>query len=313
MLTEAQSLRRHLPQHSASTKVETNFATTLEESNYLCIIFDTRKFCRSFYAEYPTNLLPLHSLMETLMTVSKKIKQTISEFPDDFVFAVSDLDCDVSQREAAARALQRMAEKGEISKLSNGKYYKPRVTVFGNLKPSPAQVAKEFLVKDGRVIGYLTGATAFSQYSLTTQISSGIQIGTNYYRRPLKRGNYNISFVLQSNEIKEDAIDLFRLLDCLKFIKEIPGTTPNEACKRIICIISELDDNEKKKMAEYALNYAPSVKALLGAIMEYLGCEDSIIEPLRQSLNGISKYRIPVTDAVLPNKTKWRIYEPARR
>ncbi|WP_302609688.1 DUF6088 family protein [uncultured Bacteroides sp.] len=279
----------------------------------LGINFDACKFCRFFYAKYPTNLLPLHSLMEMPMTVSKKIKQTISEFPDDFVFAVSDLDCDVSQREAAARALQRMAENGEISKLSNGKYYKPRVTVFGNLKPSPAQVAKEFLVKDGRVIGYLTGATAFSQYSLTTQISSGIQIGTNYYRRPLKRGNYNISFVLQPNDIKEDAIDLFRLLDCLKFIKEIPGTTPNEACKRIICIISGLDDNEKKKMAEYALNYAPSVKALLGAIMEYLECGDNIIEPLRQSLNGISKYRIPITDAVLPNKLKWRIYEPARR
>ena len=247
------------------------------------------------------------------MKVSKKIKQAISEFPDDFVFAVSDLDCDVSQREAAARTLQRMAENGEISKLSNGKYYKPRITVFGSLKPSPAQVAKEFLVKDGRVIGYLTGATAFSQYSLTTQISSGIQIGTNFYRRPLKRGNYNISFVLQHNEIKEDAVDLFRLLDCLKFIKEIPGTTPNEACKRIICIISGLDDSEKKKMAEYGLNYAPSIRALLGAIMEYLGCGDSIIEPLRQSLNGISKYRIPITDAVLPNKIKWRIYEPARK
>lgn len=92
------------------------------------------------------------------MTVSKKIKQAISEFPDDFVFTVMDLDCDVSQREAAARALQRMAENGEISKLSNGKYYKPRVTVFGILKPSPSQVAKEFLVKDGCVIGYLTGA-----------------------------------------------------------------------------------------------------------------------------------------------------------
>ncbi len=39
-------------------------------------------------------------------------------------------------------------------------------------------------------------------------------------------------------------------------------------------------------MAEYALNYAPSVKALLGAIMDYLGCGDSIVEPLRQSLNG---------------------------
>lgn len=69
----------------------------------------------------------------------------------------------------------------------------------------------------------------------------------------------------------------------------------------------------KRKLVEYALNYAPSVKALLGAILEYLGCGYSIIEPLRQSLNGISKYRIPISDSVLPNKIKWRIYEPARR
>ena len=303
----------YLEERGKSDAEYTAYLSTLCLSAKLGKIFDTYKFCRFFYAEYPTNSLPLHSLMEMSMTVSKKIKQAISEFPDDFVFAVSDLDCDVSQREAAARALQRMAENGEISKLSNGKYYKPRVTVFGNLKPSPAQVAKEFLVKDGQVIGYLTGATAFSQYSLTTQISSGIQIGTNYYRRPLKRASYNITFVLQPNDIKEDAIDLFRLLDCIKFIKEIPGTTPNEACKRIICIISGLDDSEKKKMAEYAMNYAPSVKALLGAIMEYLGCRDSIVEPLRHSLNVISKYRIPITDAVLPNKVKWRIYEPTRR
>ena len=67
-----------------------------------------------FFTQNARNLLPLHSLMEMSMTVSKKIKQAISEFPDDFVFAVSDLDCDVSQREAAARALQRMAETGEI-------------------------------------------------------------------------------------------------------------------------------------------------------------------------------------------------------
>ena len=234
------------------------------------------------------------------------------EFPDDFIFTVADLDCNVTQREAAARALQRMAANGEISKLSNGKYYKPRITAFGNLKPSPAQVVKEFMVKDGLVIGYLTGATAFSQYSLSTQISSDIQIGTNYYRRPLKRGNYNISFILQPNLIEEDAIDLLRLLDCIRFIKDIPGTTPNEACKRIICIINEMPDNKKKQLAEYALNYAPAVRALLGAIMEYLGYRDCLVEPLRRSLNGLSKYRLPITDSILPNKTKWRIYEPTR-
>ena len=246
------------------------------------------------------------------MTTAKKIKQMVSDFPDDFVFVASDLNSDISQRDMAARALQRMAKRGEISKLSNGKYFKPRITMFGALKPSPAQIAKEYLVKDGRTIGYLTGGAAFSQYSLTTQISSEIQIGTNQYRRPLKRGNYRISFVLQPNSIPEAEIDLLRLLDCIRFIKEIPGTTPNEACKRIMLIVGGLDEEQQLKLAQYALRYTPYVRALLGAIMENTGASEIITEPLRQSLNGISKYRLPIKGDTLPNKINWRIYEPSR-
>lgn len=247
------------------------------------------------------------------MTISKMIKQTVSDFPDDFVFAVSDLECDVSQKEAAARALQRMAERGELSKLSNGKYYKPRKTVFGVLRPSPTQIAKEFLTKDGKLIGYLTGATAFSQYSLTTQISSNIQIGSNVYRRPLQRGIYKLCFVFQPNEISEDAVDILRLLDCIKMIKEIPGTTPEIACNRIIQVIKNLSDGDKIRLVKYALKYAPKVRALLGAIMEYIGFDKEQTEQLRQSLNGISKYILPISESILPTKANWRIYEPARK
>ncbi|MDE5876886.1 MAG: hypothetical protein K2H47_05245 [Muribaculaceae bacterium] len=246
------------------------------------------------------------------MTTAKKIKQMVSSFPDDFVFVVSDLDCDVSQREAAARALQRMAERGEISKLCNGKYFKPRITMFGTLKPSPSQIAKEYLVKDGKTVGYLTGGTAFSRYSLTTQISSEIQIGTNQYRRPLNRGNYRISFVFQQNPIAESDTELLRLLDCIRFIKEIPGTTPSEACKRLMCIVENLGEQKKVKLIQYALKYTPFVRALLGAILENIGSSKAMTEPLRQSLNGISKYLLPISAIVLPNKLNWRIHEPSR-
>ena len=247
------------------------------------------------------------------MTVSKKIRQNISDFPDDFVFSVSDLECDFSQKEAAARTLQRMAERGEVSKLSNGKYYKPRKSLFGTLRPSPSQIAKEFLTKDGRITGYLTGPTAFSQYSLTTQISSNIQIGSNVYRRPMRRGSYRLSFVVQPNEISEDTVDILRLLDCIKMIKEIPGTTPNEACKRIIHIIKDLSDKDKTKAIELALKYSPKVRALLGAIMDYVEYDKAQTDCLRNSLTGVSKYILPISDSVLPTKTNWKIYEPTRK
>ena len=118
---------------------------------------------------------------------------------------------------------------------------------FWELAPSPSQIAKEYLVKNGRVIGYMTGGSAFSQYSLTTQISSDILIGTNYYRRPIQRGPYKISFVYQPNEINEDNIELLKLLDCLKYIKDIPGTTANEACKRLIFVIKDLTENKESR------------------------------------------------------------------
>lgn len=247
------------------------------------------------------------------MTVAKKIKQTISEFPDDFTFTASDFDFDVSQREAASRALQRMAQRGEISKLSTGRYYKPRQSVFGPLKPSPSQIAKDFLVRDGKTVGYLTGAAAFSRFSLTTQISSRIQIGTNTYRQPLRRGGHDISFIVQPNMITETNTGLLMLLDCLRFIRDIPGTTAADACRRMMHVIRELPENDRQDMVRYALGYTPYVRALAGAILESIGCGRELTEPLRQSLSGVSKYRLPIPEEVLPTKTNWRIYEPARK
>lgn len=247
------------------------------------------------------------------MTIAKKIQKDVSAFPDGFVFSISDFDCDYSQRDAAGRSLQRMAERGEISKLSNGKYYKPRQSVFGPLLPSPSQITKEFLTKDGKVIGYLTGASAFSQLSLTTQISSNIQIGTNTYRRPLKRGAYTISFVLQPNKITKESIELFKILDSLRFIKDVPAATPSEVCRRLIYIIKELTMTQIRSMAEFSLGYTPYVRAMLGAILELIGAPIDIINLIRESLSGITKYRIPISESVLPTKSNWRIYEPTRK
>lgn len=246
------------------------------------------------------------------MTTAKKIKQMVSGFPDDFVFVVSDLDCDFSQREAAARALQRMAERGDISKLTNGRYFKPRMTVFGKLKPSPAQIVKEYLVKDGETIGYLTGGAVFSRYSLTTQISSEIRIGTNKYRRPLERAGYRITFVVQPNPISGSDIEMLGLLDCLRFIREIPATTPDEACRRIKSVVGSLDDGQRARLSQYAISYAPYVRALSGAILEAVGAPEAVTAPLKQSLNGVSKYKLPISETVLPNKLSWRIYESPR-
>lgn len=247
------------------------------------------------------------------MTIAKQIKSIIQSFPDDYVFGADDFDFDLQQRQAVSKTLQRMVRNGEISTLAKGKYYKPRTTVFGQLKPSPAQIAREFIFKDGKRVGYLTGTAAFSRFSLTTQISSKIQIGTNKYRMPKKRDGYDISFVVQSNEINEGNIEVLSILDCLRFIKRIPATTTKEACKRIISVIADLSEQQKTLMVQCAMGYSPTVRALCGAILEYVGGDEALTGPLRKSLSGASKYRYNIPAEILPTSLNWRIYEPAQK
>lgn len=214
---------------------------------------------------------------------------------------------------AVVKALNRMAATGEISKLSKGKFYKPRKTQFGELKPSAYQIAKDYIERDGKLIGYITGYSAYNALGLTTQISSYIQIGTNKSRRAVKRDKYTISFIMQQNTITKKNIEILRILDAIRFIREIPATTPNEACIRLKEIIKDLNDEQKEMLVKCSLKYTNYVRALCGAILEDIGYDGNSLDSIRKSLNGVTNYHLPISESVLPNKQNWRIYEPARK
>lgn len=247
------------------------------------------------------------------MNISKEIRKKIVVFPDDYVFKASDFEMESQNQSAVVKALNRMAATGEISKLSKGKFYKPRKTQFGELKPSAYQIAKDYIERDGKLIGYITGYSAYNALGLTTQISSYIQIGTNKSRRAVKRDKYTISFILQQNTITKKNIEILRILDAIRFIREIPATIPNEACIRLKEIIKDLNDEQKEMLVKCSLKYTNYVRALCGAILEDIGYDGNSLDNIRKSLNGVTNYHLPISESVLPNKQNWRIYEPARK
>jgi hypothetical protein len=247
------------------------------------------------------------------MNISKEIRKKIVVFPDDYVFKASDFEMESQNQSAVVKALNRMAATGEISKLSKGKFYKPRKTQFGELKPSAYQIAKDYIERDGKLIGYITGYSAYNALGLTTQISSYIQIGTNKSRRAVKRDKYTISFIMQQNTITKKNIEILRILDAIRFIREIPATTPNEACIRLKEIIKDLNDEQKEMLVKCSLKYTNYVRALCGAILEDIGYDGNSLDSIRKSLNGVTNYHLPISESVLPNKQNWRIYEPARK
>lgn len=243
------------------------------------------------------------------MNIASQIRQAITGFPAGYVFTLSDFSVAPGNELAVAKLLSRMAASGELQKVSKGKYYKSKQTAFGQLKPPYAELVKDFLEKDGRIIGYLTGNTVFSEMGLTSQIISSLLIGSNKYRNPIRRGDYKVSFLLQENKITEDSIPLLRILDAIKLIRSIPGTPPSDACKTITGLIGNLTGQQAEELESLALAYTSYVRALTGAMLDYLGLPCG---RLRASLNGTSRYLLPVSPVILPTTKQWRIYEPAR-
>lgn len=241
------------------------------------------------------------------MIISDKIKEKVRNTPDGVILTVADFGIEAEYQQALVMALSRMVRSGELEKVSKGKYYKPKKTVFGQLGPSQSEVAKDFLMKGDKIVGYVTGTAAFASMGLTTQISSSLLIGTSKYRRSVKRGDTTISFIVQPNTITKENIPLLRLLDAIKLIREIPATTPDKAIGLISRSISALSPSERKKIAELSAEYTAYVRALLGAILENIGAEESIVSEVRSTLNGTTNYKLPLSESALPTKRNWNI------
>lgn len=238
------------------------------------------------------------------MLIARQIKDKLSSTPAGVVLTTRDFGVEMRYQPALVKALSRLVLQGELQKIAKGKYYIPKKTIFGQLKPADSELVKDFLEQNGKIVGYITGTSAFASMGLTTQISSSILIGTNKYRRPTIRNGVKISFLLQENMITSSNIPLLRILDALRLIKEIPATSPDECVANIRKAIDALSESQKQELAELSLAYTPYVRALLGAIYENMGLETEII---RRTLNGVTNYKLPISDNVLSNKKNWNI------
>lgn len=240
------------------------------------------------------------------MNIMKYIKLTIDRLPKGYVFTYIDFVNEVDQKEATIKALNRLVASGKIAKLSKGKYYKPEYSPFGILEPNQKQIVKDLLEDKGKIIGYLTGYSIYNQLGLTSQVSSIIQIGKNQIRPNFKRNQYKILFIKQKNIIRKDNITLLQILDTIRFIKKIPAANINDSCKIILGILAKLSDKEISNTVRLALNYPPSTRALLGALLEQLNF-NQFTDILFKSLNPITKYKFSSIEKLLFNTSKWNI------
>jgi hypothetical protein len=240
------------------------------------------------------------------MKISDIVINRINRFKSGYIFTYSDFVIPVGKYEALKKTLSRLVISGKIIRLSKGRYYKPEVSEFGSLRPQEYQVVKDLLESDNKIIGYLTGIYAFNKLGLTTQVSNTIQIGSNFHRKPKKRGKYSIRFILQKNNITRENTYLLQILDSIRFIKKIPDSAISGSCGKLIQQLKKLTEADLILIVKLAMKYNPGTRALAGAIIDKVSDSD-ITGQLLESLNPVSVFSLSVSENVLDNKLKWRI------
>ncbi|MDL2291822.1 DUF6088 family protein [Bacteroides sp. OttesenSCG-928-F21] len=240
------------------------------------------------------------------MSLANQIRTRINKFPEGKAFGYSDLLIAKEDYVTAAKALERLQKEGLIKKMSKGVFYKPKQTVFGELKPDYTEQLRPYLFENGKRIAYETGSSLYNRLRLTTQMAFRIKIASRDRRISVNNGALKIDTVKSYVDVTDANYKLLELLDALKDIKRISDASPDNSIVILSNIIKELNEKQIIGMIKCALSYPPRVKALLGAVLENINCQVNVSK-LRQSLNPLTKFELGIKESVLPTISNWNI------
>lgn len=240
------------------------------------------------------------------MNIAKKIKGKIKRIKNGNTFTYKDLAIKKEEYTAASKTIERLIREGRIKRISTGVFYKPKQTIFGELKPDEEKIITPYLFKNGKRIAYITGLLLYNKMGLTTQIPKEISIASNKKRIYISKGNIKASAVKSYVEVTDENYKLLELLDAIKDIKKIPDLDKKPAIKILTDKILKLNSKQKNELINIALEYPPRVRAFLGALLENI---DKKIDTtsLDESLNPLSEYRLGISKETLPTIEKWNI------
>ncbi|MBK6912653.1 MAG: hypothetical protein IPH11_02875 [Ignavibacteriales bacterium] len=240
------------------------------------------------------------------MKVAEKILTQIQSISEDSTFGYEQLNITKSEYLTAAKALERLIKKGIIRKLSKGTFYKPKKTIFGELRPGDTEILRPYLFSNGKRVAYITGTYLYNQLYLTTQMAFRIKIASLSKRIYINTGAIKATPVKSYAQVTDDNYSLLGYLDAMKDLKIIPDLDIQSAVGILINIVEKLTAAQTAEIIKYALLYPPRVRALLGAILEQLNRKKGI-EKLKETLNPLTGFKLGLRNTKLKTASNWGI------
>lgn len=240
------------------------------------------------------------------MSLSATIASRIEQLPEDTTFRYQTLEIPRDKYATAAKVLERLQTKGIIKKLSKGIFYKPRQTVFGELRPGDEAVIKDYLYENGKRRAYLTGTYLYNQMGLTTQVPSVWRIASFNNRIFVQRGNIKATPVKSYVPISDENYRLLEFLDALKDWNTIQDLDQRQGVRRLLQLLDGFKSEQLRELLQYAILYPPRVAAFLGALLEF-SRQTMKLDILREKLNPLTTYRLNISSNNLSTILSWNI------
>lgn len=232
------------------------------------------------------------------MSISNDIKQKIFSISEGHLFSFKDFQ-HIKNDNIVALVLSRLCKEKVISRISKGLYYRPITDISNTIPPEQSRIISS--LNDG----YVSGIAGFNKLGLTQDSPKEIVIMGRRCNRKTTVGTMAIRYRKKNASLKTRNVELLQILDALKEIKTIPGTTIQRSVSTLKVIITSLKIEKRLKLVSLCLRYPPLARALLGAILEEVDPQAS--EVLKGSLNLTTNYRLGDLGDALSNQKKWRI------
>ncbi|MFQ6794305.1 MAG: DUF6088 family protein [Thomasclavelia sp.] len=143
--------------------------------------------------------------------------------------------------------MKTMVDQKMIKRFSDGIYYIPRKTIFGDLRLDVDKIiSKKYLTNKDEVYGYIAGITLLNSLSLTTQVPNRITIVTNKESsrgRKILIGKQEVYITKSRIEVTRENYPVLQLLEIIRLI-----------------VPEELDEIESNNLLNFIINNAITLK-----------------------------------------------------
>ena len=238
------------------------------------------------------------------MSTTQRIRAKLDQLPPGEPVGYADFVREPAEFGAVAAALSRLSKSGELTRLAKGRYYRPARGRFGPLVPTQAAVVAAVGAAPGQPPAYPTGLAVYNALGLTTQVPATLTLATT---RPRRRLPARLRAVVRPAPEAPSDVPLLQWLDVLRDVRRIPDATPARVVARVGGYLRQLPAAARRRLTVLAARQAPPrVRALLGALLETLP-DAAGAARLRATLNPLTRYRLGLNAAALPNCAAWNI------